>query len=58
MAAEIRQDRRLSLVDPSCVLKPGVEIVNSVLGPNCILEERVRIGDSVIWAGTALGRTR
>jgi len=46
----------LSLIDPSCVLKPGVEIVNSVLGPNCILEERVRIEDSVIWAGTRVGQ--
>jgi NDP-sugar pyrophosphorylase family protein len=46
----------LSLVDPSCVLKPGVEIVNSVLGPNCTIDERVRIENSVLWAGTRIGQ--
>lgn len=45
----------LSVIDPSCVLKPGVEIVNSVLGPNCLIEERARIEDSVLWAGTRVG---
>ncbi|MBX3278889.1 MAG: NDP-sugar synthase [Acidobacteria bacterium] len=45
----------LSVVDPSCVLKPNVEIINSVLGPNCIIEDRVRIEDSVLWAGTRVG---
>jgi NDP-sugar pyrophosphorylase family protein len=45
----------LSVVDPSCTLKPGVEIINSVLGPNCIIEERTRIEDSVVWAGARAG---
>ena len=45
----------LSVVDPSCTLKAGVEIVNSVLGPNCIIEERTHIADSVIWAGARIG---
>jgi NDP-sugar pyrophosphorylase family protein len=45
----------LSVIDPSCVLKPGVEIINSVLGPNCLIEERARIEDSVLWAGTRIG---
>lgn len=45
----------LSVVDPRCTLKPGVEIVNSVLGPNCLIEERARIEHSVLWAGTRVG---
>jgi mannose-1-phosphate guanylyltransferase len=45
----------LSVVEPSCTLKAGVEIVNSVLGPNCVIEDRVRIEDSVIWAGSRVG---
>ena len=47
-------DRR-SVVDPSCTLKAGVEIINSVIGPNCIIEDRARIEDSVIWAGSRVG---
>lgn len=47
---------KLSVVDPSCTLKAGVEVVNSVLGPNCLVEERVRIEDSVILAGTRIGQ--
>jgi mannose-1-phosphate guanylyltransferase len=46
----------LSVVDPSCTLKAGAEIINSVLGPNCIVEERVRIEDSVMLAGTRIGQ--
>ncbi len=45
----------LSVVDPSCTLKSGVEIINSVLGPNCFIEERARIADSVLWSGTRIG---
>ena len=45
----------LSVIDPSCTLKAGVEIINSVLGPNCLIEERARIEDSVIWAGARIG---
>jgi NDP-sugar pyrophosphorylase family protein len=45
-----------SVVDPSCVLKAGVEIVDSVLGPNCMIEERARIEGSVLWAGTRVGQ--
>jgi len=45
----------VSVIDPSCTLKPGVEIISSVLGPNCFIEERARIEDSVLWAGTRIG---
>jgi len=54
-AETIRIDAR-SVIDPSCIFKPGVEIVNSVLGPNCIIEERARIENSVLLAGTRVGK--
>ncbi|MGH9844316.1 MAG: sugar phosphate nucleotidyltransferase [Blastocatellia bacterium] len=46
----------LSVVDGSCSIKPGAEIINSVLGPNCIVEERARIENSVLLAGTRVGK--
>jgi mannose-1-phosphate guanylyltransferase len=51
----IKLDAR-SIVHPSCTLKPGVEIINSVLGANCVIEERARIEDSVLWANTRVGQ--
>ncbi|HSE37822.1 MAG TPA: NDP-sugar synthase [Blastocatellia bacterium] len=44
-----------SLVDPSCTLKPGVQIVNSVVSRNCYIEERARIENSVVRGGTRIG---
>lgn len=46
----------VSVVDPSCTLKPGVEIINSVIGPNCILEEKAKIENSVLWAASRIGK--
>lgn len=45
----------LSVVDPSCTLKPGVQIINSVVSRNCYVEERARIENSVIRGGTRIG---
>ncbi|MEK6320664.1 MAG: NDP-sugar synthase [Acidobacteriota bacterium] len=44
-----------SAVDPSCTLKAGAQIVNSVVSRNCYIEERARIENSVIRAGTRVG---
>jgi len=44
-----------SVVDPSCTLKPGVQIINSVVSRNCLFEERARIEDSVVRSGTRVG---
>jgi len=44
-----------SAVDPSCTLKPGVQIVNSVVSRNCYIEERARIENSVVRGGTRIG---
>ena len=45
----------LSIVADDCTIKPGVEIINSVLGKGCYIEERARIENSVIWAHTRVG---
>ncbi len=45
----------LSVIDPGCTIKPGVEITRSVIGPNCLIEDRAKIEDSVIWAGSRIG---
>lgn len=52
----VRIDQR-SVVDPSCLIKPGVEIINSVVGPNCVLEERARIEHSVLLASARVGKS-
>jgi mannose-1-phosphate guanylyltransferase len=54
-AETIKIDAR-SVIDPSCVFKPGVEIVNSAIGPNCVIEERARIENSVLLAGARVGK--
>jgi NDP-sugar pyrophosphorylase family protein len=45
----------LSVVDPSCTLKAGVQIINSVVSRNCYIEERARIENSVVRGGTRIG---
>jgi len=44
-----------SIVDPSCTLKTGVQIINSVVSRNCLFEERARIENSVIRSGSRIG---
>ncbi len=44
-----------STVDPSCTLKAGVQIINSVVSRNCYVEERARIENSVVRGGTRIG---
>lgn len=46
-AAEI--DAR-SLIADGCIIKPGAQIINSVLGQGCYVDERARIENSVIWS--------
>jgi len=45
----------LSMIADDCTLKPGVVIINSVLGKGCYVEERARIENSVIWSHTRVG---
>ncbi|HET9531425.1 MAG TPA: NDP-sugar synthase [Blastocatellia bacterium] len=45
----------LSIVDPTCVVKAGVQIINSVVGRNCYIEERARIENSVVRGSSRVG---
>jgi mannose-1-phosphate guanylyltransferase len=44
-----------SAVDPSCTLKAGAQVINSVISRNCYIEERSRIENSVVRGGTRIG---
>lgn len=41
-----------SLVATGCTIKPGAQIVDSVIGEGCVIEEDARVERSVIWAHT------
>lgn len=51
-AAEIDD---ISLIADDCTIKPGAQVINSVLGPGCFVEEKARVENSVIWAHTRVG---
>jgi NDP-sugar pyrophosphorylase family protein len=44
-----------SVVDPSCTVKAGAQIINSVVSRNCLIEERTRIENSVVRGGSRIG---
>jgi len=46
---------RLSVIDDDCTIKPGAQIINSVLGEGVHVEERARVENSVIWPHTRVG---
>ena len=43
---------KLSFIGDGCVIKPGVRIVNSVIGAGVHVEEKALIENSVIWSHT------
>ncbi|HEX8560784.1 MAG TPA: NDP-sugar synthase [Pyrinomonadaceae bacterium] len=45
----------LSLVADGCTVKPGAQVVNSVLGEGVHVEEKAQIVNSVIWPHTRVG---
>ncbi len=51
-AAEIDD---LSIIGDDCQIKPGAQIINSVLGQGSFVEERARVENSVIWPHTRVG---
>lgn len=53
-AAEIDD---LSIIGDDCQIKPGAQIINSVLGQGCFVEERARVENSVIWPHTRISTT-
>lgn len=48
-SATIAEIDELSMIGDDCSIKPGAQIINSVLGQGCFVEERARIENSVIW---------
>lgn len=45
----------LSMIGDDCTIKPGAEVINSVLGQGCFLEEKATVTNSVIWPHTRIG---
>lgn len=54
-AATVAEIDELSLIGDDCVIKPGAQIINSVLGQGCYLEEKARVENCVIWSHTRIG---
>jgi mannose-1-phosphate guanylyltransferase len=54
-AATIAEIDELSMIGDDCTIKPGAQVINSVLGPGCYVEEKARVENSVIWAHTRIG---
>jgi mannose-1-phosphate guanylyltransferase len=45
----------LSVIGDDCTVKPGAQIVNSVLGEGVHVEEKARVENSVVWPHTRVG---
>jgi len=56
-AATIAEIDDSSMIGDDCQIKPGAQIINSVLGQGCFVEERARVENSVIWPHTRIGTT-
>jgi mannose-1-phosphate guanylyltransferase len=56
-AATVAEIDDLSMIGDDCQIKPGAQIINSVLGQGCFVEERARVENSVIWPHTRIGTT-
>src|SRR2546423_3955930 len=54
-SATVAEIDELSMIGNDCTIKPGAQIINSVLGAGCYIEEKARIENSVIWAHTRVG---
>lgn len=56
-AATVSEIDDLSMIGDDCQIKPGAQIINSVLGPGCFVEERARVENSVVWPHTRISTT-
>lgn len=54
-AATIAEIDELSMIGDDCTIKPGAQIINSVLGQGCYVEEKAQVVDSIIWPHTRIG---
>ena len=55
-SATVAEIDELSIIGDDCQIKPGAQIINSVLGAGCFVEERARVENSVsgLTRGSAL----
>jgi NDP-sugar pyrophosphorylase family protein len=53
-AATISEIDDISMIGDDCTVKPGAQVINSVLGPGCYVEEKARVENSVVWAHTRI----
>jgi mannose-1-phosphate guanylyltransferase len=53
--ATIAEIDDLSLLADDCTIKPGAQIINSVLGEGVHVEEKARVENSVVWPHTRIG---
>jgi mannose-1-phosphate guanylyltransferase len=54
-SATVAEIDELSIIGDECLIKPGAQIINSVLGAGCYVDEKARVENSVIWSHTRLG---
>lgn len=54
-SATVAEIDELSIIGDECQIKPGAQIINSILGAGCFVEERARVENSVIWPHTRIG---
>jgi mannose-1-phosphate guanylyltransferase len=54
-SATVAEIDELSIIGDDCQIKPGAQIINSVLGQGCFVEERARVENSVVWPHTRIG---
>jgi NDP-sugar pyrophosphorylase family protein len=47
----------LSVIGGDCIIKPGVKIINSVIGQGVHLEEKAVVQNSVIWPHARIGNS-
>jgi NDP-sugar pyrophosphorylase family protein len=48
---------KTSVMGADCVLKPGVKIINSVIGNGVHIDEKSVVANSVIWAHARIGNS-
>ncbi|MBA2526355.1 MAG: NDP-sugar synthase, partial [Pyrinomonadaceae bacterium] len=54
-SATVAEIDELSIIGDDSQIKPGAQIINSVLGQGCFVEERAHVENSVIWPHTRIG---
>jgi mannose-1-phosphate guanylyltransferase len=54
-SATVSEIDEISVIADDCMIKPGAQIVGSVLGQGCYIEEKASVINSVVWPHTRIG---